>query len=152
MLFFVIVLIVICVYLYNNKREKIERLISKIKYAGEDNEKSNSIFFSKKLNDEFETNSFLYDTISNINKNGVEYLEIYPDRMEIDNKVINYRNIGMSELQNVGECKALAYYIKSNLYNKNKYEVGEISNLYTNDYNSYAVGYSVLDKDRKYNM
>ncbi len=149
---FIVLLVILVIYIWKYKKDWIENLISKIKYAGEDSDNGNSMFFSQKLNNEFETNSFLYDTISNINQNGIDYIGIYPDRMEIDSKVINYKKIGMNELENIGECKALAYYIKSNLDNKNKYEINQISDLYTNEYDVYAVGYSVTDKDKKYNM
>lgn len=148
-MFIIFVLVIAAgIYVYMYQRGRIEALASRIKY-GPSEQDINKIFFSKRLNDEFVNNAFLDDTISNINQNGLDYIEIYPDRMEFNNKVVNYSNIGMSGLENVGECKALAYYIQSNLYNKSKYEVDKISDFYEDKYNASAIGYSLSDKSRK---
>ena len=58
----------------------------------------------------------------------------------------------MNTLDNVGECRALACYIQSNLYNKYKYEVSKISDFYQDKYNANAIGYSLTDRSKKFNL
>ncbi len=151
MLIVFLIVVAIGIYVYKYQRKKIEAIASKVRYGKEDSN-YDKIFFSQKLNDEFVNNQFLDSTITQINQNGIDYLEIYPDRMEFKDKVVNYSNIGMNTLDNVGECRALACYIQSNLYNKYKYEVSKISDFYQDKYNANAIGYSLTDRSKKFNL
>ena len=86
MLIVFLIVVAIGIYVYKYQRKKIEAIASKVRYGKEDSN-YDKIFFSQKLNDEFVNNQFLDSTITQINQNGIDYLEIYPDRMEFKDKL-----------------------------------------------------------------
>ena len=152
-MFFVIIFVIIVagIYVYKCQRDKVEELASKIKKSIPNTANVSNIFLSKKLNDEFSGSEQLENAISNINRNGLEYVEIYPDRMEYNNQVLHFKFAGIEKLESIGECKALANFVQSNLRNKSRYDIDEIPNFYSEGY-SECVGYSIIDKNKKYNV